>query len=252
MTPGPTLQKSFIFRFQVVHLSFGVLKIVFSGVVLAQLSNTPCAIKNGLLIVCFLLRESDLHRGLLVFGMHIAGMSALATADRMDMTPNGVRHSIAISETIVHGGRDETIPSAPTTPSPKKKEIAKRRRRVDALLRKRGRDGNPVIGSARDMQRALLEEGVEVDRSTVTRDMVATGARFLARPTTADLTEAHKQTRVELGRDLLQVDPNVIIFTDESLFDCSDPMSHEWVVKGEKPRPRPVAKWTAKVHVWEL
>ena len=146
-----------------------------------------------------------------VFGMHIAGMSALATADRMDMTPNGVRHSIAISETIVHGGRDETIPSAPTTPSPKKKEIAKRRRRVDALLRKRGRDGNPVIGSARDMQRALLEEGVEVDRSTVTRDMVATGARFLARPTTADHTEAHKQTRVELGRDLLQVDPNVII-----------------------------------------
>jgi hypothetical protein len=55
-----------------------------------------------------------------VFGMHIAGMSALAIADRMGMTPNGVRHSIAISETIVHGGRDETIPSAPTTPSPKK------------------------------------------------------------------------------------------------------------------------------------
>jgi hypothetical protein len=59
------------------------------------------------------------------------------------------------------------------------------------------------------MQRALLEEGVEVDRSTVTRDMVATGAKFLARPTTVDLTETHKQTRVELGRDLLQVDPNV-------------------------------------------
>jgi hypothetical protein len=52
--------------------------------------------------------------------------------------------------------------------------------------------------------------------------MVATGAWFLARQTTADLTEAHKQTRVELGRDLLQVDPNVIIFTDESPFDCSD------------------------------
>ena len=64
VTPGPTLQKSFIFRLQVVHLSFGVLKIVFSGVVLAQLSNTPRAIKNELLIVCFLLRESDLHRGL--------------------------------------------------------------------------------------------------------------------------------------------------------------------------------------------
>jgi hypothetical protein len=68
--------------------------------------------------------------------------------------------------------------------------------------------------------------GVEVDRSTVTQDMVATGARFLARPTTADLTEAHKLTRVELGRDLLQVDPNVIIFPDESLFDCSDPSTY--------------------------
>jgi hypothetical protein len=65
MESGETLQKSFIFRFQVVHLSFGVLKIVFSGVVLTQLSNTPRAIKNELLIVCFLLRESDLHRGLL-------------------------------------------------------------------------------------------------------------------------------------------------------------------------------------------
>ena len=43
--------KNFIFRFQVVHLSFGVLKIVFSGVVLAQLSKKPRAIKNGLLIV---------------------------------------------------------------------------------------------------------------------------------------------------------------------------------------------------------
>ena len=91
------------------------------------------------------------------------------------MTPNGVHHSIVISEAVVHGRRDETIPSTPTTPSPKKKAIGKRRRRVDALLRKRGRDGNPVISSARDMQCAL-EDGVEVDHTTVTRDIVATGA----------------------------------------------------------------------------
>jgi hypothetical protein len=40
----------------VVHLSFGALKIVFSGVVLAQLSNKafkPRALKNGLLTVFF-------------------------------------------------------------------------------------------------------------------------------------------------------------------------------------------------------
>ena len=31
-------------------------------------------------------------------------------------------------------------------------------------------------------------------------------------------------------------DPNTIIFTDESLFDCSDTKLRQWVVKGEKPK----------------
>ena len=51
LTPQIHPSKNIIFHFQVVHLSFGVLKIVFSGVVLAQLSKKPRAIKNGLLIV---------------------------------------------------------------------------------------------------------------------------------------------------------------------------------------------------------
>jgi hypothetical protein len=88
--------------------------------------------------------------------MHIMGSPVQDIPDRMGMTPKGVRHSISISEGIVNGVRDEAIPSAPTTPSPKK-EIAQWRRRVDALLRKRDREGNPVVKSARDMQRALLE-----------------------------------------------------------------------------------------------
>jgi hypothetical protein len=91
--------------------------------------------------------------------MHIAGMSALAIADRM--TPNGVRHSIAISETIVHSEKDETIPSAPTTP---------RRKRSPSV----GAESMRFCGSAAGM--ATL--GMEVDRSTVTWDMVATGAPY--------------------------------------------------------------------------
>jgi hypothetical protein len=31
------------------------------------------------------------------------------------MTPNGMRHSIAISEVVVHSGSDEAILNAPTT-----------------------------------------------------------------------------------------------------------------------------------------
>ena len=53
-----------------------------------------------------------------VFGMHIMGSPVQDIADRMGMTPKGVRHSIFISEGIVNGVRDEAIPSAPTTPSP--------------------------------------------------------------------------------------------------------------------------------------
>ena len=123
-----------------------------------------------------------------VFGMHVMGSPVQDIADRMGMTPKGVRNSISISEGIVNGVREKAIPSAPTTPSPKKKEIAQRRRRVDALLRKRDREGNPVVKSARDMQRALLEAAVEVDRSTITRDLQAVGATYRARPKTADLT----------------------------------------------------------------
>ena len=168
-----------------------------------------------------------------VFGMHIMGSPVQDIADRMGMTPKGVRHSISISEGIVNGVRDAAIPSAPTTPSPKKKEIAQRRRRVDALLRKRDREGNPVVKSARDMQRALLEAAVEVDRSTITRDLQAVGATYRARPKTADLTTGHKEKRCALGKALLSKDPRKIIFTDESLFDCADTERCQWVVKGE-------------------
>ena len=45
-------------------MSFGVLKIVFSGVVLAQLSKKARAIKNGLLIVWLKGSAVNLRRGL--------------------------------------------------------------------------------------------------------------------------------------------------------------------------------------------
>ena len=65
MESGPPYKKARSFVSTSVHLFFRVPKIVFSGVVSAQLSNTPRAIKNELFILCSLLRESDLHRGLL-------------------------------------------------------------------------------------------------------------------------------------------------------------------------------------------
>ena len=85
-----------------------------------------------------------------VFGMHIMGSPVQDTTDRMGMTPKGVRHSISISERIVNGVRDEAIPSAPTTPSPKK-EIAQRRR--EFLICRSG-DSKVVEHHAKDLRRS--------------------------------------------------------------------------------------------------
>jgi hypothetical protein len=49
---------------------------------------------------------------------------------------------------------DEHTPRGDTTPSPKKKDIQQRRRRVSSLMRKRNREGERIISSAREMQRA--------------------------------------------------------------------------------------------------
>ena len=186
----------------------------------------------------------------IVFGMHLHGAPATEIADRMGMTTTGVEYSIAISQGIVTGARDEQTPRGDTTPSPKKKDIQQRRRRVSSLMRKRDREGERIISSAREMQRALLDADIDVSRATVTEDMRAVGGRYLARPTTADLSEHHIEVRKGLATTLLAVDPNTIIFTDESLFDCSDTTLRQWVVKGERPKPRRKARWSARAHVW--
>jgi hypothetical protein len=114
---------------------------------------------------------------------------------------------------------------------------------VSSLMRKRNREGECIIGSAREMQMALLDAGIEVSRAIVTEDMRAVGARYLARPNTADLSEHHiekgrHEVRKGLVTTLLAADPNTIIFTDDSLFDCCDTKLRQWVVEGEKPKPR--------------
>ena len=79
-----------------------------------------------------------------VHGMHLSGMTVTWIAERMGMTPSGVRRSLSISQGIAEGTRGETIEKLPTTPSPKKEEIAERRAKVATMLRKRSRDGSPV------------------------------------------------------------------------------------------------------------
>ena len=184
----------------------------------------------------------------IVFGLHLAGVSVVDIADMMMMTAAGVRGSIAISEDVVQGVRDATPPRGDTTPSPKKKEIAGRQKKVARLLRKRTRDGEYVINSSRDMQRALLEEEVEVCRATVVNDIHAAGARYKARPRTADMTPDHIRKRKEAAQTLLAPAPEQIIFSDESLFDCNSLQTKQWVREGEAPAPLRTARWSARAH----
>ena len=95
----------------------------------------------------------------IVFGLHLAGWSVPDIADRLGMSQQGVRQSVALSEKTVGGQRADEPERGPTTTSQKKGEIASRRRVVARLMRKRDRDGNYVVESSRDPQAALLDEG---------------------------------------------------------------------------------------------
>ena len=78
--------------------------------------------------------------------------------------------------------------------------------KVMTLMHKRNR-GERIISSAREMQRALLDADIEVSRATVTEDMLAVGARYLDRPTTADPSDRHIAVRKESAKSLFAADP---------------------------------------------
>jgi transposase len=188
----------------------------------------------------------------IVFGLHLAGWSVPDIADRLGMSQQGVRQSVALSEKTVGGQRADEPERGPTTTSQKKGEIASRRRVVARLMRKRDRDGNYVVESSRDLQAALLDEGVQASRRTAVSDMHAVGGKYVSRPRTADLTARHMKRRVDAARDLLAAPVEKILFSDESLFNCSDMQRKQWVRKGEAPTPRRTATWSAQAHVWGM
>ena len=147
----------------------------------------------------------------IVFGLHLASWSVPDIADRLGMSQQGVRQSVVLSEKTVGGQRPEDPDRGPTTPSQKKEEIASRRSVVARLIRKRDRDGNYVVESSRDLQAALLDEG-------------------------------------DAARDLPAAPVEKILFSDESLFNCSDMQRKQWVRKGEAQTPRRTATWSAQAH----
>ena len=185
----------------------------------------------------------------IVFGLHLAGWSVPDIADRLGMSQQGVRQSVALSEKTVGGQRADEPERGPTTTSQKKGEIASRRRVVARLMRKRDRDGNYVVESSRDLQAALLDEGVQASRRTAVSDMHAVGGKYVSRPKTADLTARHMKRRVDAARDLLAAPAEKILFSDESLFNCSDMQRKQWVPKGEAPTPRRTATRSAQARV---
>ena len=100
----------------------------------------------------------------IVFGLHLAGWSVPDIADRLGMSQQGVRQSVALSEKTVGGQRADEPERGPTTTSQKKGEIASRRRVVARLICKGKifmQDGAKPH-SARSTMEFLKEEKVQV------------------------------------------------------------------------------------------
>ena len=93
----------------------------------------------------------------------------------------------------------------------------------------------------------LLRDGDRVLNPCRGRAHHASGRRSV--PCSADHRRPQRTSRGP-ATTLLAVDPKTIIFTDESIFSCSDTKLRQWVAKGEDPKPRRKASWSARAYVW--
>jgi transposase len=111
--------------------------------------------------------------------------------------------------------------------------------------------------SLRDVQEKLAAEGHDVpSRSTIWEDLTDAGWRAKARkvvPYSGDGRKEWMERRLDFARAFLdkkEWKPCQLLFSDESIFRCTDDRKVQWCRVQDLPEPREVHKWSASCHVW--
>lgn len=142
--------------------------------------------------------------------------------------------------------REKKVPPKHCTQS-----IALRRRRLRVLVEKEDGSGERLYPSSRLLAAALFRlHGTRVSPTTVRRDLSTLGVVSRVRPVvTAYNSDA--PTRLAFARRYRHLDPCIVLFSDEKIFDTNN-HSHRlsWVPKGERAPSRLVSRWPCRVHVW--
>ena len=119
---------------------------------------------------------------------------------------------------------------------------------VEALMGSKDRDGTPVIQSAPQLARQL-----GVSRTTAWRVLRKNGFRAKQQPKAPLLSPEQKTRRVAFAMEWLaklKSSQQRILFSDESLFNCTKHGKIVWVHVEEAAPPRYVQRWTATAHLW--
>jgi transposase len=199
-----------------------------------------------------------------IFGMHYAKVRAAEIAALMGVTKATIYDVVGDLQRRLgdvgcagdaseepaeteESAEEDLAPTSKFVTPDKLAEIEERRSEVQRLMSERDEKGRHSFNSSREIGRHL--RGVVCAR-TIRRDLAALGMAWKSRPKTAFMTDDHRRRRIEAAAELLEFDENDILFSDESLFDCSDMQLKAWQRPGEPMEPRRVERWTAKVHVW--
>lgn len=138
-----------------------------------------------------------------------------------------------------------------TPPKHDATKVTLRRRRLRVLVDKTDATGERTYCSARLLAAALFRlHQTKVSPDTVRRDLKSLGLVSRVRPVVTAY-ESDAVARLTFARRYLSLDPRVVLFSDEKIFDTNN-HSHRlsWVVKGAKPPSRLVSRWPCRVHVW--
>lgn len=209
---------------------------------------------------------TELGRGI-IFGLHLAGVPATRIEKCMHIHRKYVYQAIRDAKVAVgaekspdgvegcEGLSDSEEKSTPNKRSRYSEEKEEMLDRIDGLMYERNDDGKYVVTHARDVRRILFAEEPNVGRNvpslrTIQRYLGDLGHENRPMPVKPGMKPRHVKQRLELGPELLELDPTKIIFSDECHIDCNIYRRRTWKRDGEAIEERPVERWTSKCHVW--
>ena len=111
------------------------------------------------------------------------------------------------------------------------------------------------LASLSEIRASLRDQGVNVSRQTVWRDLYDAGFALRARPIvpwTGGNSKEWRRCRVRFARQWYGTDCRRLMFCDECIFRAVDGRTVQWCRADENPQAREEHRWAATCHCWGI